>query len=79
MYQLNFDMDQFLSEFWHKKPTVIKQGFSNFEDPISPDELAGLALEEEIDSRFISNKNGQWQAKHGPLPESLAFGCSGAC
>lgn len=71
MYQLNFDMDQFLSEFWHKKPTVIKQGFSNFEDPISPDELAGLALEEEIDSRFISNKNGQWQAKHGPLPESL--------
>lgn len=71
MYQLSFNMDQFLSEHWHKKPTVIKQGFNNFEDPISPDELAGLALEDDIDSRFISNKNGEWKAQHGPLPETL--------
>ncbi|UUM29654.1 cupin domain-containing protein [Vibrio japonicus] len=71
MYQLNFDMDQFLTEFWHKKPTIIKQGFNNFDDPISPDELAGLALEDDIDSRFISNKDGKWKAKHGPLPETL--------
>ncbi|NVJ54848.1 MAG: cupin domain-containing protein [Vibrionaceae bacterium] len=71
MYQLNFDMAQFLAEYWHKKPTVIKQGFVDFVDPISPDELAGLAMEEEIDSRFVSNKGGQWKAKHGPLPESL--------
>ena len=71
MYQLNFDMAQFLAGYWHKKPTVIKQGFVDFVDPISPDELAGLAMEEEIDSRFVSNKGGQWKAKHGPLPESL--------
>jgi len=71
MYQLNVDLNQFLSEFWHKKPTIIKQGFVDFIDPISPDELAGLSMEEEVDSRFISNKNGQWKAKHGPLEESL--------
>jgi len=70
MYQLSFDMGAFLAEHWHKKPTVIKGGFADFIDPISPDELAGLAMEEEIDSRFISNKDNQWSATHGPLPES---------
>ncbi|MFM2589536.1 JmjC domain-containing protein [Vibrio sp. TBV020] len=70
MYQLTIDMKAFLAEHWHKKPTVIKGGFADFIDPISPDELAGLSMEEEIDSRFISNKDNQWSAKHGPLPES---------
>ena len=66
MYQLNIDLDAFLTEFWHKKPTIIKQGFKDFVDPISPEELAGLTMEEEIDSRFVSNHNGHWKAQHGP-------------
>ncbi|RTZ15659.1 cupin domain-containing protein [Vibrio aquaticus] len=70
MYQLTFDMTEFLAEHWHKKPTVIKRGFADFVDPISPDELAGLSMEEEVDSRFISNKDNNWTATHGPLPES---------
>ncbi|MDC5854188.1 cupin domain-containing protein [Vibrio europaeus] len=70
MYQLSFDLEHFLAEFWHKKPTVIKGGFTDFIDPISPDELAGLAMEEEVDSRFITNKNNNWTAQHGPFAES---------
>ncbi|KLN63191.1 ribosomal protein uL16 3-hydroxylase [Vibrio sp. VPAP30] len=70
MYQLSFDLNLFLAEHWHKKPTVIKGGFANFIDPISPDELAGLAMEEEIDSRFITNKDNNWTAKHGPFSQS---------
>lgn len=70
MYQLTFDMKAFLAEYWHKKPTIIKGGFADFVDPISPDELAGLAMEEEVDSRFIANKDNKWSATHGPLPES---------
>lgn len=71
MYQLNIDLDAFLAEYWHKKPTIIRQGFKDFTDPISAEELAGLTMEEEIDSRFVSNLNGKWRAQHGPLPESL--------
>ncbi|MEF1290334.1 ribosomal protein uL16 3-hydroxylase [Vibrio sp. M260118] len=70
MYQLSFDLDQFLSEYWHKKPTVIKAGFKNFVDPITPDELAGLAMEEEVDSRFVTNKENQWTAQHGPFNQA---------
>lgn len=70
MYQLTFDLDSFLTQYWHKKPTVIKGGFADFIDPISADELAGLAMEDEIDSRFISNKDNVWSAQHGPFDES---------
>ncbi|MBL4828703.1 MAG: cupin domain-containing protein [Aliivibrio sp.] len=71
MYQLSFSLEEFLAEFWQKKPTIIKGGFKNFQDPISADELAGLSMEEEIDSRFVSNANDQWDAKHGPFDETL--------
>ncbi|MGB2078527.1 MAG: JmjC domain-containing protein [Vibrio sp.] len=69
MYQLSFSLDTFMQEFWQKKPTIIKGGFANFHDPISPDELAGLSLEEDVDSRFVSNLNDNWQAEHGPFAE----------
>lgn len=71
MYQLTFDLATFMQDFWQKRPTVLKGGFANFIDPISPDELAGLALEEDIDSRMITNTDGKWTASHGPFEESI--------
>ncbi|WP_117234329.1 cupin domain-containing protein [Vibrio maerlii] len=69
MYQLSFSLEEFLAEYWQKKPTIIKGGFANFQDPISPEEIAGLSMEEEVDSRFVSNLNDEWSAEHGPFPE----------
>ncbi|HAS27090.1 MAG TPA: 50S ribosomal protein L16 arginine hydroxylase, partial [Vibrio sp.] len=69
MYQLSFSMPEFLENYWHKKPTILKGGFQNFVDPISPEELAGLSMEEEVDSRFVSNLDNQWTAEHGPFSE----------
>jgi 50S ribosomal protein L16 3-hydroxylase len=40
MYQLSFSLEEFLTQYWQKKPTIIKGGFANFSDPLSPDELA---------------------------------------
>ena len=37
--------EKFLAEYWQKKPLIIKQAFTNFQDPIPADELAGLAME----------------------------------
>ncbi len=69
MYQLCFSLEDFLTRYWQKEPTIIKGGFSDFSDPLSPEELAGLTMEEEIDSRFISNLDGHWLAEHGPFSE----------
>jgi 50S ribosomal protein L16 3-hydroxylase len=37
----------------HLKPLLIRQAFPDFVSPISPEELAGLACEDEIESRLI--------------------------
>ncbi|ETT08057.1 cupin domain-containing protein [Providencia alcalifaciens] len=66
-YKLNLDWQSFLDSHWQKRPLLIKQGFTRFIDPISPDELAGLAMEDEVDSRLVSHKDGIWQVAHGPF------------
>lgn len=70
MYQLTINsltQEQFLAEYWEKKPLLIKQGFKDFADPIEPEELAGLAMEESIESRIVTNHSDDWQAYHGPF------------
>ncbi|MBK5142143.1 cupin domain-containing protein [Budviciaceae bacterium BWR-B9] len=66
-YQLDLDWDDFLNHYWQKRPVVLKNVIKNFIDPISPDELAGLAMESEVDSRLVSQPNGHWQASNGPF------------
>jgi 50S ribosomal protein L16 3-hydroxylase len=61
--------NEFLTEYWQKKPVVIKQGFKNFTDPISPDEFAGLAMEETVESRLVYKKGEEWQAEFGPFEQ----------
>lgn len=62
---------QFLKEYWHKKPLLIRQAFPGFSTPISPDELAGLACEDEVESRIVLEKDGPapWTLERGPFKE----------
>ncbi|OCG18697.1 ribosomal protein uL16 3-hydroxylase [Gilliamella sp. App4-10] len=68
-YKLAIDWDDFLTNYWQKKPVILRKAFAHFIDPITPDELAGLAMEEEIDSRIVSNKDGIWDARFGPFTQ----------
>jgi 50S ribosomal protein L16 3-hydroxylase len=69
-YQLALDWQEFLEKYWQKKPVVLKQAFPGFVDPITPDELAGLAMEPEVDSRLVSHSaDGQWHASNGPFAD----------
>lgn len=58
---------QFLAEYWQKKPLLIKNAIPHFEGLLSPDELAGLACEDEVQSRIVEQINGTWHASHGPF------------
>ncbi|KPW03526.1 cupin domain-containing protein [Pseudoalteromonas sp. P1-11] len=72
MYQLkinNLCEQEFLNQYWQKKPLLIKQGFTAFQDPIEAEELAGLAMEESIESRIVTNHNNDWQAYQGPFED----------
>ncbi|MCK7458570.1 cupin domain-containing protein [Idiomarina aminovorans] len=75
--KLAFDKHDFLANYWQKKPCLIRQGFTNFTDPVSPEILAGLAMEEGADSRVIqSNTNTEsgWLVTHGPFEDYEQFG-----
>lgn len=74
MYTLNFDQQAFLATYWQKQPLVIKAAFKDFADPITADELAGLACEEEIASRIILTKQNNWEIIQGPIEDYAPFG-----
>jgi len=71
---LNLTPQAFLDTYWQKKPVVIRQGFKAFEDPITAEELAGLACDEQVESRLVYRKNGAWQAEFGPFEDYQRFG-----
>lgn len=61
---------EFLRDYWQKKPLLIRQAIPDFESPIDPDELAGLALEEEVESRLvIEHGERPWELRRGPFAE----------
>lgn len=61
---------EFLRGYWQKKPLLVRQAIPDFESPISPDELAGLALEEEVESRLvIEHGERPWELQRGPFNE----------
>ena len=59
---------RFLEHFWQREPRVFRGAFPGFCDPLTPDELAGLACEEGVDSRLILRRGGSrpWQVLRGP-------------
>ncbi|SDI22285.1 50S ribosomal protein L16 3-hydroxylase [Pseudomonas flavescens] len=61
---------EFLRDYWQKKPLLVRQAIPAFESPISPDELAGLALEDEVESRLVvEHGETPWQVRSGPFAE----------
>ena len=62
----------FLTEYWQRKPLLVRNAFPNWENPLPPDELAGLACEQDIDSRIItgSRASNEWNILEGPFHDN---------
>ncbi|GGD75505.1 cupin domain-containing protein [Lacimicrobium alkaliphilum] len=70
MFKLNLaDAGQFLQQYWQKQPLLIRGGFSDFQDLLDEDDLAGLAQEHEIDARIVTREKQQWQVYQGPFAD----------
>lgn len=68
--------EQFLGEYWQKKPLLIKQGLSQLIDMFEPEDILGLAIEEDATARLLTQAatkqsgESQWQLKKSPLTEA---------
>jgi 50S ribosomal protein L16 3-hydroxylase len=77
LHLADFSLEHFMAYYWQQRPVVIRQGFAHFEDLISPNDLAGLAMEEAVESRLVYKKDEQWQAENGPFESYKRFGKTG--
>jgi len=68
----DFSKEQFLKEYWQKKPCLIRNAIAGFEPLLDGNDLAGLACEEMAESRLVkgSVKAADWTVAHGPFSDS---------
>ena len=68
--------EQFLSDYWQKKPLLIKQGLPQLIGMFEPEDILGLSIDEDATARLLtqaaSKQDGQpqWQLKKSPLTEA---------
>lgn len=65
-------VEEFLAQYWQKKPLLIRNAFAEISPPISAEELAGLACEEQVNARLVIENaaSNHWQVEFGPFDES---------
>ncbi len=62
--------EQFLKDYWHKKPLLIRQAIPGFTAPLSRDEVLALAADPDVESRLVTHFSGKWKLASGPLAET---------
>lgn len=63
--------EQFLAEYWQKKPLLIRNAVPNFKGLLTPNELAGLACEDDVQARIIKQSKGKWNVQASPFEEAI--------
>lgn len=58
---------QFLRDYWHKKPLLIRQAIPGFQAPLARAELFDLARRDDVESRLITHNATGWDMQHGPV------------
>lgn len=67
------DTDGFLRLFWQRRPLFMPAALPGFASALEPEELAGLACEDGVESRLVRQmRNGPtpWTVEHGPFRRS---------
>lgn len=62
----------FLAKYWQREPLLLRAAVPGFTPPVSADELAGLAMEDAVESRIAecsgrADRATSWRLSHGPF------------
>ena len=67
----DFSASDFLRDTWQKRPALLANFIAGFKDPLSAEELAGLACEEYVESRLVSEFDSDgYKLRNGPFVEN---------
>jgi len=72
LFPEGIDAGSFLQAYWQKRPLLMRAALPGWEPPLSPEELAGLACEEGVESRIVveQSQDPRWLLRHGPFTEA---------
>jgi 50S ribosomal protein L16 3-hydroxylase len=65
----NLTPAQFLRDYWHKKPLLIRAAIPGFKPLVKFDRLAELAALNHVEARLVTHADGAWDMQSGPLAE----------
>ena len=61
------DAETFLRDYWQKAPLLIRQAIPDVGKPVDLEWLSELAGRDDVESRLVEYRQGQWKVEHGPL------------
>ncbi len=65
------DPEQFLAEYWQKKPLLVRQALPGFGDWLGRDSLSDLSGREDAEGRLVRVQRGQWLLDYGPFEREV--------
>lgn len=58
---------QFLSQFWQRKPLLVRNAIDHFHGPVQAPELFALASRDDVESRIVRRERDKWMVSEGPF------------
>jgi 50S ribosomal protein L16 3-hydroxylase len=66
-------VNEFLRDYWQKKPLLIRQALPSFKGLLDPQQLVDLACAEDVQARLITQRHGKFSLQQAPFePEDFA-------
>lgn len=65
---------QFLSEYWQKKPLLVRQAVPGFTGLIDHHDLLEMACDPDVESRLVRRRDTEWELQRGPQKRSKLRG-----
>ena len=60
-------VEEFLRDYWQKKPLLIRQAIPGFKGLLEPQQLIALACTDDIQSRLVTQYRGKFALHHAPF------------
>src|SRR5512135_1206119 len=65
-------VNEFLRDYWQKKPLLIRQAIPGFKGLLDPQQLTALACRDDVQARLVTNQRNQWKLRNEPFePEDF--------
>ncbi len=63
----NLSVNEFLRDYWQKKPLLIRGAFPQFNGLLDPQQLIELACTEDVQARLVTQQRGQFELQYSPF------------